>query len=408
MTAHQLRVALVTSDPAFRRLVREVLAEPDLGTTLDHEVTVGVGAFADEHVRAIRQINPELLVLDIEDDPAVGVRLAQFLTENVPGLRIAAAGPMLEPELLLGIVRAGAIDYLPKPVGAEALAAAVGRASQLLAAAPRAAAREAGRLYTFFAAKGGAGATTLATNIGVLLARITGRRTLLVDLDLQLGEVALALGVHPRFHLVDLVRNFHRMDAELLASYIEQHESGVHVLSAPFTPEQSEDVSGDEIRRILHFLRQHYDHVVVDTSKSFSPATIAAFDQSDVVYVVTTADLPALRNIQRALPLLRRVLRRGNEQIRLLVNRWHPNDLIPVEEIEHTIGLPVHRKLGNDYEAVIGSLNAGRPIVLNGKSTFAQDVRALASEMAGVDAESDSRWRGLRHLLGRVRGRTEA
>ena len=112
-------------------------------------------------------------------------------------------------------------------------------------------------------------------------------------------------------------------------------------------------MTADEIRRILHFLRQHYDYIVVDTSKSFSPATLAAFEQADLVFLVTNVDLPSLRNIQRGLPLLKRVLARGEEQIRLVVNRYHPDDEISLKDVERTLGLKVYWTLSNDYEAVM-------------------------------------------------------
>ena len=224
----------------------------------------------------------------------------------------------------------------------------------------------------------------MATNLAVVLHRLTGKRTLLVDLDLELGEIALLLGVQPRFNFVDMVQNFHRMDADLLASYIERHDSGVHLLSAPYQPEKAEVVTGDEIRKILTFLRQHYDYVIVDTAKSFSPATLAAFEQADLVFLVTNVDLPSLRNIQRGLPLLKRMLGRSGDQVRLIVNRYNAANDISLKDVEHTLGLKVYWKLSNDYEAVIRSINTGKPIVLNGDSNYGEDVKALGREVTGL------------------------
>jgi pilus assembly protein CpaE len=200
---------------------------------------------------------------------------------------------------------------------------------------------------------------------------------------------------------VDLVQNFHRMDAGLLASYIEQHDSGVHLLSAPFHPERSEVVSGEEIRRILHFLRQHYDYVIVDTPKSFSPATLAAFDQSDLVCLVTNVDLPSLRNIQRGLPMLKRVLPRGEEQIRLVINRYNSDNDISLDDVERTLGLKAYGRISNDYEAVIGAINTGKPIVLNGNSVYSRDLKVLGAKLTGVtgDASGNGRGRGMVNRL---------
>ena len=184
--------------------------------------------------------------------------------------------------------------------------------------------RPAGQVYAFFSPKGGSGSTTVATNLAVVLRQLTGKKTLLVDLDLELGETALMLGMRPRFNFVDLVQNFHRLDADLLASFIERHDSGVDLLSAPYHPEKAETVSGDLIRRILVFLRQHYDYVVVDTSKSFSQAMLAIFEQSDQVFLVGDGG-PALAPEHPA-----RVADDaagagpGRGPLRLVINRFEP------------------------------------------------------------------------------------
>ena len=140
----------------------------------------------------------------------------------------------------------------------------------------------------------------------------------------------------------------------------------MHLLSAPSQPEKAEAVTAEQIRRILTFLRQHYDYIIVDTPGSFAPSTLAIIEQADLVFIVSTADLPSLRNIQRGIPLLKRVLVKGEEQVRLILNRYDPKDTISVEDVERSIGMKVFWKVSNDYEAVMASLNAGKPIVLNG------------------------------------------
>jgi pilus assembly protein CpaE len=246
-------------------------------------------------------------------------------------------------------------------------------------------------VYTFASAKGGSGSTTVATNLAISLHQLTGKKTLLVDLELQFGEVALFLGVKPRFNFVDLVQNFHRMDAGLLASFIVRHVSGVHLLSAPYLLDRAEAVGADQIRRILQFLRQHYDYVLVDTSKSLSPEILGVFELSDLVFVVTTADLPSIRNVQRRLPLLRRAVAGGEKQVRILVNRHDGGEAISRADIERTLGVKVFWTLSNDFEAVMTSVNTGKPIVLQGRSRYARDLRDLTAEVAGLRSGAGGR-----------------
>jgi pilus assembly protein CpaE len=204
--------------------------------------------------------------------------------------------------------------------------------------------------------------------------------------------------VQPRFNFVDFVENFRRMDAGLLASYIERHDSGVHLLSAPFQPEKAETITADQIRRIMAFLRQHYDYISVDTPRSFAPPILALFEQADLVFIVSTVDLPSLRNIQRGFPLLKRVLSRGEEQVRLVLNRYDPDDAISPADVERSLGLKVFWKISNDYEAVMGSVNSGKPIVLNGGSSYVRDIKGLSAALTGVAVDT----KGTRGPLGRL------
>ena len=410
MTERTIRTALISSDRSFREMVKDVFLSHEAWTAPAIEIAAPFSAFGENELRAVRQLHPELIVLDLGDDPDLGIKLAHFLSESSPGQRFVAVGPHLQPELLLSAMRAGVADYLPRPVTAEAFQTAVERVRQLLGAGGKDHGKQPGQLYAFYSAKGGAGTTTVATNFAVVLQRLTGKRTLIVDLDLELGEIALLLGVQPRFNFVDMVQNFHRMDADLLASYIERHESGVHLLSAPYQPEKAEVVTGDEIRKILSFLRKHYDYVVVDTAKSFSPATLAAFEQADLAFLVTNVDLASLRNIQRGLPLLKRMMTRSGDHVRLIVNRYNHASDISLKDVEHTLGLAVFRTLSNDYEGVSRSINTGKPIVLNGDSKYSADIQALGRDVTGLKAKKKG-GRGLASLsapLGKLFGRGRA
>lgn len=407
MSGRSVRTALVSTDRGFREVVKDVFLSHEGWTAPALELTTPFEALGEEQIRALRQLNPELLILDIENAPELGIRFAQFLAETSPGIRFIAAGPLLQPEHLLTAMRAGVADYLPKPVTPEALRDALDRLRVGLGTGKKEDARRTGQVYAFYSPKGGAGTTTTATNFAVVLHRLTGKRTLLVDLDLELGEIALLLGVQPRFNFVDMVQNFHRMDAELLASYIERHESGVHLLSAPYHPEKAEVVTAEEIRRIIQFLRKHYDYLVVDTSKSFSPATLASLEQADLAFIVTNVDLASLRNLQRGLPLLKRMLGRDETHIRLVVNRYHPENEISLEDVQQTVGIPVFHTLCNDYDEVSRSISTGKPIVLNGNSKFSRDMKNLGVQVTGIRGKGDrgGRFRALSGSLGKLLGR---
>jgi pilus assembly protein CpaE len=387
MSTNNVRIvpgALISADAGFREWLAAALPAAGSDVRLAAEIRSPYAGIDADQLAALRQANPSVVFMDLDDDPDLGVRLAQFLSDAHPAWKMLAFGRSLSPELLIAAMQAGIGEYVPKPVTEEAFRAALARVERKLGSGTEGETRAPGELITCFSPKGGVGTTTVATNVAVQLHRLTGKRTLLVDLDLEMGEAALLLGVQPRFNVVDMVRNFHRMDADLLGSYTERHESGVHLLAAPYEPDRAEAVTGDQARSILAFLKQHYDYVVVDTAHGFTPPTVAAFEQATSIYVVTTVDLPALRNIKRSLPLIERITGDGKERIRLVVNRFHPNNAISVQEAERTLGLPVHWRLANDFEAVMGSINTGKPVVLGAASAFGHDMQGLAAKAAGI------------------------
>jgi pilus assembly protein CpaE len=379
--------AMISSDPNLRDLLVQVLAEAGRSMSLGVEIAEPFTQITDRQLRELREARPEVIFIDLEPDPRVGIKLAQFLASGEPNRLFVAVGPPLSPELLLEAMRSGIGEYLPKPLTPDAVRSALRRMQYRLGLPTNGSEGAKGKVLAFFSAKGGSGCTTIASNLAIHLHQLTGKRTLLVDLDLELGEIALFLGVQPRFNLTDLVRNFHRMDADLLASYIERHESGVHLLSAPYHPERVENVTGEQFRTILQFLARHYDYVLVDTPRTFSPAALVAFEEAEQLHLVGHLDLPSLRNIKRCLPLLDRITG-GNmgERVRLLVNRYNSSATeISTAELEKALGLTVFWKLSNDYEAVMRSINNGHPIALDSRaSAIGRDLRALGAEIAGL------------------------
>jgi pilus assembly protein CpaE len=409
------RAALISSDSTFVSQVKQLLTGPERPVSLELELTSPLYQFGEQQVQALRALAPELIILDLEESQDLGIQLAQYLVELNPAQLFIATGPVLSSEQLVLAMRAGVSDYLPKPVAPEDLRAAAIRSAHKFRKSDGDKQRPPGKIFSFFSPKGGGGSTTLATNLAILIHRTTKMKTLLVDLDLELGESALMLGIQPRFSFVDFVDNFRRMDAGLLASYIDHHPSGLDLLSAPVEPGKAESVTADQIRRILAFLRQHYDYVVVDIPRSFAPTTLAVFEQADLLFLVTVSELASLRNIQRGIPLFKKVLTKGEEQVRLILNRYDPKDAISVEDVERSLGLKVFWKLSNDYDAVTSSVTSGKPIVLNGGSPYSRDLAGLAAEITGVRQEVGSRssrltralaapFQGVKHKLVKRRG----
>ena len=384
----QLRAALISADDHLRGNVFTSVQDAGLPIRIDLEILAPTASLDPEQLERLRASESDVVILDMSDDPERAIRSAGAIASGSPRAALVGVGHELDSTRLLDAMRAGLVEYVPRPVEATSVADALGRVMRKRGWADSTEGRRNGKVLAFFSPKGGSGSTSVVTNIGIELHRLTGRKTLLVDLDLELGEIASLLGVRPRFHFVDLVRNFHRMDADLLASYIESHESGVQVLSAPFEPEIGEEVTGEQIARILGFLRSHYDYVLVDTSKSLAPPALAALQAADPIFLVTNMDVPSLRNLKRCLPTLDRVTAGDADRLRLVVNRFNPKSLVRLEDLEETLGLEVYCTLTNDYETVIEAISTGRPLVLNGSSRYAKELKELARNIVDGSREA--------------------
>lgn len=396
--------AIISTDPGFRSRLVEVFL-PYSGLEFALQVDEPFTAITDQHLQELRDVHSDVVFVDLESDPQVGLKFAQFLMEANLASAVVGAGNTDSPDLLLQAMQAGVLEFLPRSLDSDRIEPLMGRLRKKTGKpAVETSSHHQGSLLSVFSPKGGSGATAFAVNLAVSMHQLSRKRTLIVDLDLELGETALLLGMEPRFSSVDLVRNYHRVDEGLLASYIERDKSGVDLLSAPYQPADFQTVDGDRIGSILRFLKDQYDYVIVDASKSLNPVTLNAFEASDHILLLTTADLQSLRNVTRSLPLLKGLAEsRPDDWIQLVVNRFNPSLAITVGEVERTLGMKVSWVLRNDYRSVIDSINEGRPAVLGKKSVYAENVRAVAADITGVGAREKPKPKILGRLLAAAR-----
>jgi pilus assembly protein CpaE len=385
----QLRGVLISRDDQLRQIVFDSIQNGDLPITIGLDIIPPPRPLDTEHLDRLRAYEPHVVLLDMGDDPDRDIRTAAAIASGVHHTILVGLGPALDASRLLEAMRAGVVEYVPDPLEPANVSDALERVMRK-SGWGHLQGRRNGKLLAFFSPKGGSGSTTVVTNVGIELHRLTGKKTLLVDLDLELGEIASLLGVRPRFNFVDLVRNIHRMDADLLSSYIEGHKSGVQILSAPFEPEMGEQVGGEDIARALGLLRSHYDYVLVDTSKSLGAPARAALQMADQIFLVSNMDVPSLRNLKRCLPMLNGVTGGDASRLRLVINRFNSKSLIDPKDFEETLGLDVYWTLTNDFETVITAISAGQPLVLQGNSRYAKELKALARDIAGGPGAKDS------------------
>jgi pilus assembly protein CpaE len=379
----KIRTAVVSGHRGFRDAVSRLLKDfPQLLTAVA-DVTVPMCKVDGEALELLHERDPELVLADFDGDPVSSLRYVRLLSDARPSRVFLGTGPELPPQLLMEAMRAGVSEYLPQPVEPRDLEDALRRVARKLGRGPGGGAPGGGRIVAFTGAKGGTGVTTAAVNAAVHAHAVAGRRTLVLDLDLESGSAGVLTGVSPRYSVLDLLDNLHRLDDSLLESLVTEHASGVHVLPSPLDPSDSREVKPDQLRTVLRLLKHHYQLIVVDLARPLSDAGRVVLEQVDELYLVLNSDLPSLRNAKRILPHLRGALEGRDAPLKVVLNRVVAGGEITDADVRSALRVPVAFSLRQDDAHVLRSVNIGKPVVLNGsRSKYGQDVKGLGLAIA--------------------------
>jgi len=331
--------------------------------------------------------SPDLIIVDTRSDASSAMSNIERLRASAPGAGIFAVALAADPELILQSMRAGANEFFTWPPAEEAFHSAMRRTAARRETAHGA--RPTATTLVFFGAKGGAGTTTVAVNSGVEVARLSRRSTLIVDLKPGLGEVALFLGVRPRYSLLDAIDNLHRLDREFLRELVVKHKSGLEILAGSDQFDRPGAADGAAIEELFRLLARQYEYILIDAGSQINSCTVAALYTADAIFLVANPDVPSVRNAQRLLDRVRQLGACG-ERVRLLLNRAAEPYPIPPKQIEGALGHPIHHTFPSDYKTVSTALNSGVPLSLAGDSDIAAQFDHFTRQLLEPEADAPS------------------
>jgi pilus assembly protein CpaE len=346
-------------------------------------------SFSEGEVEALLKLeNAEasVCVIDFDQDHERAVAAAATLQQVLHRkATLIALSERSEPALILDAMRAGCSEYLSKPLSIEALCESLTRLRGRLKAILPARSTE-GKTLAFLGCRGGAGATTLAVHLAMFLCRPYGRKTLLVDQHGQLGHVALHLGLDgASYDFNELVRNVGRLDRTFLNGFVSHHGSGLDILPSASLISGSPEASPDALARVLHFLAEEYEYVVLDLPRGLGELNLVTVDGCGELYLVATPDVPALRDLSRFLDRLLECAV-SPAKIRIVVNRFSSQEAVSREQIERAIGRPISITVPNHSTALIRAINTGTPLAADDRSEFAEQMRRWAGSLAPSEA----------------------
>jgi len=327
----------------------------------------------------------------------------QFPADTLAGIREHSRAPVILVAsgecsgLLEEALEAGIADVLPLPQLTENVVFAIRKVSHVgrrLEGGER-----AGRVITVFSPKGGTGKTVISTNLAACLAKSHGKRTLLLDLDLQFGDAAIMLGLEPEKTIYDLVVAPGELDPEKLGGYTTRHDCGLDVLPAPLRPEDAELVTEAKLARLLDVAGRTYDAIVVDTSPFFHGPMLATLDRTQDLLLVCGMDVPTVKNVRLGLQTLE-LLSFPPERVKVVLNRANSNVGIKRAEVERALEAKIRFDLPSDRAVPLG-VNRGTPVIVGASGCdFSKAINKVVKELL---TEGQPARRRRRRLFARAR-----
>src|SRR5579862_9282738 len=341
----QLAGRIVTEDEEFRKHIARMLRSG----------AIPVGVLDDRVARD--GTAPDIVIVDARGDSSSAMSTIERLRAGAPGAGIFAVALQPDPDLILQAMRAGANEFFTWPPADEPFHGAIRRTAARRESAQGA--RPSATTLVFFGAKG-----------GVELARLTKRSTVIVDLKAGLGEVALFLGIRPRFTILDAIDNLHRLDREFLKELVVKHKSGLDILAGSEHFDRPGAADASAIEEMLRLLGKQYEYIAIDAGSQINSCTVTALYSADQMFLIANPDVPSVRNAQRVLDRVRQLGACG-ERVRVVLNRAAEPFPIPPRQIESALGHPIHQMFPSDYKTVSTALNSGVPLTLAGNSEIA-------------------------------------
>jgi pilus assembly protein CpaE len=394
------RVLVVDDISETRENIRKLLQfEADI------EV-VGAARSGREAVQLSDELLPDVILMDINMPDMDGITATEQIRQRNPIAQIIILSVQGDPNYMRRAMLAGARDFLTKPPMADELINAVRRAGEMARLERLKSAQVAssasmlpqgvagsgssdGRIVMVYSPKGGSGVTTVAVNLAVTLHN-EETRAVLVDGNLQFGDVAIFLNEHGKNNILDLASRSDELDPEIVESVLIKHAgSGIRVLASPPRPEQAESINSEQFAKVLKYLRQQYPYVVVDTSHNLDDITLAALDVCDVLVLLVTQDIPAVKNVRLFLDLMKTIGVSRNK-VCFVMNKYDKRISITPERVGDNLKQPVVSVIPLEEKIVIPSVNRGVPFMVDNKTqpiartvfSLAETVRAHLSKLS--------------------------
>lgn len=317
-----------------------------------------------------------ILLADLSTYKQQKLELILKVTKECKSCKVLALSDNPSVDLIIEIMRAGAKEFVPIPIIKSEFFESV---NKLLSEFNETKKTNNCKIISVFSNKGGIGKTSLATNLALELSKITKENIALIDLNFQMGDITTFLDLKPSFNISYMLENLDKINETFLLSTLERYKkTSLYVLADPPYFKQADNIQPRQITKLFNTLKETFSYIIVDAEASFEGKNIAALDNSDLVLLVSVANLPALRNTQRCLELFEK-LGYDKEKVKIIINRYMENDEIKEADIEKVLSKKIYWKIPNNYFAIMTAINKGIPVSeINDSTNIARSYKDLA------------------------------
>jgi pilus assembly protein CpaE len=408
MAVDKVRILIVDDIAETRENIRKLLQfESDVDV-------VGAARSGREGIQLAQELDPDVVLMDINMPDIDGITATDVIRKKSPYIQVVILSVQSDQNYMRKAMLAGARDFLTKPPLGDELISAIRRAGEMAhaerakgaqqhfaaasaAGAPNMAANFAaipkGKVITVYSPKGGTGCTTIAVNLAIALNN-EDTRTALVDANLQFGDVAIFINEQGKNTVLDLAPRVDELEPEIVEDVLIKHAaSGLRILAAPQRPEMADKISADQFTKVVQYLQRMHAYIVIDTSHILSDVVLSMFDISDVIVLLTTQEIPSIKNARLFLDLLQG-MGVGKERVIFAMNRFDKRIGITPEKVSESLKHEISVTIPLDEKVVITAVNRGVPFMLDNKAqpvgrgilSLAEAVRA---RLTTLESESE-------------------
>ncbi|MDD2573991.1 MAG: AAA family ATPase [Bacillota bacterium] len=392
--AETISVLIVDKSDDTRDSIKEQL-KPARNFTV-----VGDAKGRSEGIGIAERLKPDIILLDLNGGEPEGIETIRVISQRLPWTSVVVMADIMDQGIMKRSMLAGAKEFLAKPPDgkvlletlAEVYDEGIRRKEGLMGFVESVNIQEKeGKVIVVCSTKGGVGKTTVATNLAIDLHRLSGEPVVLLDLDLQFGDIPLFLDIVPRFTIGDAIQELKDKKSGLAEGHMCKHDSGIHVLAAPSRPEYADYVNGSHVQSILKDLQRKYSYIIVDTPPSFGETVLSAMDAASHILLITNLEITTIRGTKLALEIMQSLNYR-DDKIKVLLNRATEQWGISSKESKETLGRDFWEVIPSDSRVVGSSINQGVPFVMGQpRAEVSKSIRSLSYKINNGGLESPRR-----------------